>query len=63
VKGERSRSIGKDADGHRGTVNAIGLALGHKSNPLLIDQAADADFASMIDRLRGEPGSHQGGKL
>jgi hypothetical protein len=49
----------KDQDTHRGTVKALGQALG---GPLLVDQAADADFARMLNRLRGEPGSHKGGK-
>jgi hypothetical protein len=44
VKAEQSRPIGKDPDGHIGTSKALGRAL---NAPLLIDQAADADFARL----------------
>jgi hypothetical protein len=57
LKAEQSRPIGTDPDAHPGTVKAIAKAFG---GPLLIDQAADAAFASSIRRLRGERG--KGGK-
>lgn len=64
MKVEQSRPIGTDPDAHRGTVAALNHAWGTglKANPLLVDQAADADFASLIDRLRGEPGRNNGGQ-
>jgi hypothetical protein len=59
VKAQLPRPSSADVDTHRGIARAIA---GTFNKPLLIDQAADADFASMIDRLRGEPGSSKGGK-
>jgi hypothetical protein len=56
LKAEQSSPIGTDLDAHRGTKAAIRKAWG---GPLLVDQAADAAFASSIRRLRGEP---KGGK-
>lgn len=58
MKSGQSQQVGGDADAHRGTAKAIAGAL---NSPLLIDQAADADFARLINRLRGEPGT-EGGK-
>jgi hypothetical protein len=52
------RPTSAELEAHRGTVRAINNVW---NKPLLVDQAADADFASMINRLRGEPGC-DGGK-
>lgn len=62
MKADQSRPVGKDAEANRGTIKAINEALGLTHNELLIDRVADAAFASMIERLRGEPGSNNGGK-
>lgn len=56
MKAEQSRPSA-DADARRGITHSIAKAW---SGPLLVDQAADAAFAGMIDRLRGEPGSNGG---
>lgn len=51
-----------DPASQQGIRAALGKAFDLGANPLLIDAAADAAFASSIERLRRSPGSHKGGK-
>jgi hypothetical protein len=59
MKAEQPRPIGRDRDTQTGIVKALAGALG---KPLLLDQAADAAFASSIRALRGVPGTNKGGE-
>lgn len=54
MKGERPRAPSRDPAVQQGIRAALNQALG------LIDYAADADFANIIERLRGEPGTNGG---
>lgn len=49
-----------DPAARKGIHKAIDVAFGLAAKPLLLDQASDQAFATMIDRLRGEPGSNKG---
>lgn len=55
MKAEQPRPSSADPDTRRGVAGAMKIAFLH-------DDAADAEMARLIDRLRGEPGSNNGGK-
>lgn len=61
MKDGHNQSSERDPATRRGVGQALNHALGVRSSPLLLDRAADAAFAAMIDRLRGEPGTSKGG--